>query len=89
MSKTSLLELAKRLNIPHRNCMKISEELEDAIKDTINAYKDIIFGSNVPTCTICLDELRKQQIIDKHVHDRKLMDDTLQKLAWKGLKKIL
>ena len=32
MNKTSLLELAKTLNIPHRNCMKTKEELEEAIK---------------------------------------------------------
>ena len=43
MNKTSLLKLAKKLNIPHRNCMKIKEELEEAIKDTITTYKEIIF----------------------------------------------
>ena len=35
MNKTSLLKLAKKLNIPHRNCMKIKEELEEDIKGTI------------------------------------------------------
>ena len=35
MNKTSLLELAKRLNIPHRNCVKTKAEVEYAIKDTI------------------------------------------------------
>ena len=44
MSKTSLLELAKKLNIPRRNCMNTKEELEEAIKDTIKGYKEIIFG---------------------------------------------
>ena len=48
MSKTSLLELAKKLNIPRRNCIKTKEELEEAIKDTIKVYKDIIFGSDTP-----------------------------------------
>ena len=79
MNKTSLLELAKKLNIPRRNCMKTKEELEEAIKDTIKGYKEII------SCMACLDELRKQQIIDQHVYAQKLMDDTLRKLAWKGL----
>ena len=46
MSKASLLELAKKLNIPRRNCMKTKEELEEAIKDTIKGYKEIIFGSD-------------------------------------------
>ena len=57
MNNTSLLELAKRLNIPRRNCMKTREKLEDAIKDTINEYKEIIFGSDIPKCTTYLDKL--------------------------------
>ena len=81
MNKTSLLELAKKLNIPRGNCMKTKEELEEAIKDTIKGYKEII------SCMACLDELRKQQIIDQHVYDQKLMDDTIRKLAWDGLQK--
>ena len=64
MNKTSLFELVKRLNFLSQNCMKIREELEDAIKDTINEYKEIIFGSDISTCTTCLNELRKQQGID-------------------------
>ena len=87
MNKTSLLELPKKLNIPGRNCMKTKEELEEAIKDTIKGYKEIIFGSDTPACMACLDELRKQQIIDQHVYDQKLMDDTIRKLAWEGLQK--
>ena len=35
MNKTSLLEKAKELNIPRRDCMKTKKELEKAIKDTI------------------------------------------------------
>ena len=85
MNKTSLLELAKKLNIPRRNCMKTNEELEEAIKDTIKAYKEIIFGSDSPVCMACLDELLKQQIIDQHVYDQRLMDDTIRNLAWEGL----
>ena len=69
MSKASLLELAKKLNIPRRNCMKTKEELEEAIKDIIKLYKEIIFGSDTPVCMACLDELQKQQIIDQHVYD--------------------
>ena len=71
MNKTSLLELAKKLNIPCGNCMKTREELEETIKDTITDYK-IIFGSDTPrhmkqapACMACLDEVRKQQIIDQ------------------------
>ena len=59
MNKTSLLELAKRLNIPCRNCMKTKEEFEEAIKDTIKEYKEIIFGSDNPVCLAYLDELQK------------------------------
>ena len=87
MNKTSLLELAKKLNIPRRNCIKTKEEIEEAIKDTITKYKEIIFGPNSPVCMECLNELRKQQVIDKKVYDQKLMDDTLRKLAWDGFQK--
>ena len=88
MNKSSLLELAKELNIPPRNCMKTKEELEEAIKDTIKGYREIIFDSDTPVCMACLDELRKQ-IIDQHVCDQRLMDDTIRKLVWEGLQKIL
>ena len=67
--------------------MKTKEELEEAIKDTIKRYKEIVFGSDTPTCMACLDELRKQQVIDQHVYDQKLMVDTIRKLAWEGLQK--
>ena len=87
MSKASLLELAKKLNIPRRNCMNTKEELEEAIKDTIKGYKEIIFGSDTQVCMTCLDELPKQQIIDQHVYDQRLMDEMMRKLAWQGLQK--
>ena len=35
----------------------------------------------------CLAELRKQQAIDQHVYDQKLMEDTMRKLVWEGLQK--
>ena len=35
----------------------------------------------------CLDELRKQQAIDQHVYDQKIMEDTMRKLAWEVLQK--
>ena len=87
MNKTSLLELAKKLNIPRRNCMKTKEEFEEAIKDIITGYKKIIFGSDTPAWMACLDELRKQQVVDQKIYDQKLMEDTMRKLAWEGLKK--
>ena len=67
--------------------MKTKEELQEAIKDTISRYKEIIFGSDIPTCMVYLDELRKQQIIDQKVYDQNLMEDTMRKLAWEGLQK--
>ena len=83
----SLLELAKKLYIPCRNCMKTKEELEEAIKDTITKYKRIIFRLDTPACMACLDELQKQQIIDQKVYDQRLMEDTARKLAWEVLQK--
>ena len=55
--------------------MKAKEELEEAIKDTITGYKETIFGSDTPVCMACLDELRKQQVIDQKIYDQKLMDE--------------
>ena len=57
MNRTSLLELAKKLNVPRRNCMKTKKELVEAIKDTNKGYKEIIFGSHTSVCMACLDEL--------------------------------
>ena len=57
MNKTSLLELAKKLNIPHQNCMKTKGELEEAIKGTIQGFKEIIFGLDTPVFMTCMDEL--------------------------------
>ena len=87
MNKTSLLELAKKLIITRRNCMKTKEELEKAIKNTITKYNKIIFGPDSPVCMACLNELRSQQVIDKKVYVQKLMDDTMRKLAWDELQK--
>ena len=87
MNTTSLLELAKKCNIPRPNCMKTKEEFEEAIKGTITKYKEIIFGPDTSVCITCLNEHRKQQVIDKKVYDQKLMDDTLRRLAWDELQK--
>ena len=67
--------------------MKTKEELEEAFKDTIAMYKEIIFGSDTPACMMCLEEHRKQQIIDQKIYDQKLMEDKIRKLAWEGLQK--
>ena len=35
----------------------------------------------------CLDELRRQEAIDQHAYDQRLMDNTIKKLPWEGLLK--
>ena len=87
MNKRSLLELAKKLNIPHRNCLKTREELEEVIKNTITRYKEIGFSWDTPAYMACLDEIGRQQVIDQYVYDQKLMEDTMRKLAWEGLQR--
>ena len=67
--------------------MKTKEELEEAIKDHITKYKEIIFGSDTPSCMMCLDEPRKQQIIGQKKYYQKLMEDTMRKLAWERLQR--
>ena len=69
--------------------MKTQEELEEAIKDTMTMYKEIVFGSDTPACMACLYDLQKQQVIDQKIYDQKLMEDTVRKLAWDGPQKIL
>ena len=65
--------------------MKTIEKLQEAIKDTSTKYKEIIFGPDSPVYMACLNELRKKQIIDEKAYDKKLMYDTLRKLAWDEL----
>ena len=36
---------------------------------------------------MCLDEHRKQQVIDEKTYNQKLMDDTVRKLTWDELQK--
>ena len=49
--------------------------------------KTLFLGKVFPACMKCLDELRKQQVIDEKVYDQKFMDDTARKLAWERLQK--
>ena len=49
--------------------------------------KDIIFGSDSPTCMACLEELRRQQVIDQKIYDQKLMENTMRKNTWEGLQR--
>ena len=65
-------DVSKNMNIPRRNCTKTKKEHEEAIKDTIKGYREIIFGSDTPVCIVCLDELQKQQAIDQHVYNQTL-----------------
>ena len=67
--------------------MKTKEELEEAMKDTITRYKEIVLSSDTPACMACLDELRRQQTIDQKIYDQRLMEDTMKKLAWEELQK--
>ena len=61
--------------------MKTKEELEEAVKGTIIRYKEIVLSSDTPACMACLGELRRQQAIDQHVYDERLMEDMMRKLA--------
>ena len=72
MSKNALsklLEEAKELNMPRRNCMKAKQELQKAIAETQLKYKDIFFGNDASIYTQCLNQLKKQQIIDERMHN--------------------
>ena len=74
-----LLEEAKALNIPSRNLMK-KDQLKQAIKDTVDRYKELMFGSNV-ICKDCLNKLKKQRKIDEYTHSKKLLEQTVRDLS--------
>ena len=74
-----LLEKAKKLNVPRRNLMK-KDELEQAIKDTISRYKDLIYGNDV-VCENCLREMYKQEKIDEKTYSQKLLEQTIRDLS--------
>ena len=74
-----LPEEEKALNIPRRNLMK-KDQLKQAIKDTVDRYKEIIFGSDV-ICKDCLNELKKQRKIDEYTHSKKLLEQTVRDLS--------
>ena len=74
-----LLEKAKTLNIPRQNLMK-EDQLKQAIKDTVERYKEFIFGSDV-ICKDCLNEVKKQRKIDEYTHSKKLLEQTVRDLS--------
>ena len=74
-----LVEEAKALNIPRRNLMK-KDQLKQAIKDTVDRYREIIFGSDV-ICKDCLNEFKKQRKIDEYSHSKKLLEQTVRDLS--------
>ena len=74
-----LVEEAKSLNIPRRNLMK-KDQLKQAIKDTVDRYKEIIFGSDV-IGKDCLTELKKQRKIDEYTRSKKLLEQTVRDLS--------
>ena len=74
-----LLEEAKALNIPRRNLMK-ADQLKQAIKDTAERYKELIFGSDV-ICKDRLNKLKKQRKIDEYTHSKKLLEQTVRDLS--------
>ena len=74
-----IVEEAKALNITRRNLMK-KDQLKQAIKDTVDRYKEIIFGSDV-ICKDCLNELKKQRKIGEYTRSKKLLEQTVRDLS--------
>ena len=61
------------------------EHLQKAIKCSILKHKEIIFGVNSAICLECRNQFQKQQVIDEIVFRKKLMEDTVRKLACKNI----
>ena len=79
MNKTSLLELAKKLNIHRRSYMKT--------KDIITMYKEIIFGSDTPSAWHAWMNFESSKSLTKNIYDLKVMEDTMRSLPWEGLQR--
>ena len=56
------------------------DQLKQAIKDTVDRYKEIIFGSDVIRKD-CLNELKKQRKIDEYIRSKKLLEQTVRDLS--------
>ena len=81
---TNFLPQVKDLNNPRWN-LNSRKDLQKSIKDTIVKYEEIIFIVDTPISVKFLNELQKQQRNDKRVNRKKLMEDTVRKLAWDSL----
>ena len=81
---TNFLLQVKDLNNPRWN-LNSRKDLQKSIKDTIVKYEEIIFIVDTPISIKFLNELQKQQRNDKRVNRKKLMEDTVRKLAWDSL----
>ena len=46
------------------------EDLQNAIKDTIIKYKEIISGNDTGVCAECFNELKQEQVIDEIEHNQ-------------------
>ena len=53
-----------------------ADQLKQAIKGTVERYKELIFGSDV-ICKGCLNGLKKQRKIDEYTHTKKLLEQTV------------
>ena len=67
--------------------MQYADDDDDGFCDEMRwiLWWETIFGSDTAACIACLDKLWKQQIIDQHVYDQNLMQETMRKLTWEGL----
>ena len=78
MSKTRLVEFAKKLNIPRRNVME-EDALRRTINETISRYKELLFP--FIRCKTCLEEMYKQEKIDEKTYSQKLLEQTIRDLS--------
>ena len=79
MSK--LLQEGKELNRSRPNLVT-GKDFQKLIKDTNTSCKEIIFGVNNPICIACLNELRKQQVINEIIYRKILLKAKVRKLDW-------
>ena len=69
---------------PVRTVWKQNKSLKKLWKTPLSYIKRLPFLLDIPICIKCLDELRRQQVIDEKMYDQKFIYNAVRKLALAG-----
>ena len=87
MNKTSLLELAKKLNILVETAWEQKKSWKKPSKTPSQGTKRLCLVEIPPLVWCVWMNLESRIFIDQKIYDQKLMEDMMRKLAWGELQK--